>query len=100
VAFGVGGAGLVVGGITGILAMGKHSTLSGECTSTCPPSAQSDLDSYHTMGTISTVGFIVAGVGAAAGVILLVTQPKTTATTGLRIVPTVGLGSLGAAGSF
>ena len=100
IAFGVGGAGLVVGGITGILAMSKHSTLKDECTSTCPPSAQSDLDGYHTMGTISTVGFIVAGVGAAAGVVLLVTQPKATVTTGLRIVPTIGLGSLGAVGSF
>ena len=61
--------------------------------------AQSDLSSYHTMGAISTVGFIVAGVGAAVGAILLVTQPKTTSTTGLRVVASgsvVGLGSLGA----
>ena len=101
IAFGVGGAGLVVGGITGIVAIGKHSNLSGECPKgACGPAAQSDLSSYHTMGAISTVGFVVAGVGAAVGVILLVTQPKTTSTTGLRVVPVVGLGSLGAVGSF
>jgi hypothetical protein len=101
VAFGVGGAGLVVGGITGILAMGKHSTLSGECKPTCETTtAQSDLSSYHTIGAISTVGFIVAGAGAAVGAILLVTQPKTAPTTGVRIVPAIGLGSLGATGSF
>ncbi len=101
VAFGVGGAGLVVGGITGILAMGKHSTLAGECSPTCATTtAQSDLSSYHTIGAISTVGFIVAGVGGAVGAILLVTQPKTVPTTGVRIVPAIGLGSLGATGSF
>ncbi len=106
VAFGVGGAGLVVGGLTGILAMGKHSTLSSNCPGgTCGPSEQNDLSSYHTLGTLSTVGFIVAGVGGAAGAILLLTQPKSDsspppATAGFRWVPVVGLGSLGAAGSF
>jgi len=101
VAFGVGGAGLVVGGITGIVAMSKHSTLSGECKPDCSsPTAQSDLSSYHTIGAISDVGFIVAGAGAAVGVILLVTQPKAAPTTGLRVTPVIGLGSLGVTGSF
>ncbi len=105
VAFGVGGAGLVVGGLTGILAMGKHSTLSTNCPSgNCGTDQQSALDSYHTLGTVSTIGFIVAGVGGAAGAVLLLTQPKgdsaAPAAAGLRIVPVVGLGSLGAAGSF
>jgi hypothetical protein len=102
IAFGVGGAGLVVGGITGIVAMGKHSTLSGECKPNCDTAtAQSDLSSYHTMGAVSDVGFILAGVGGAVGVILLVTQPKAAPTaTGVRVVPVVGLGSLGATGSF
>jgi hypothetical protein len=101
IAFGVGGAGLVLGGITGILAMGKHSTLDGECKPDCTTTtAQSDLSSYHTIGAISDVGFILAGVGGAVGAILLVTQPRSAPTTGVRIVPTVGLGTLGATGSF
>ncbi len=100
VAFGVGGAGLIVGGVTGILALGKHSTLKDECTSTCPPSAQSDLDGYHTIGLVSDIGFIVAAVGGATGAILLLTQPKSGPTTGVTIVPTVGLGSVGATGRF
>jgi Tetratricopeptide repeat len=101
VAFGVGGVGLVLGAVTGVLAIGKHSTLSDECKNGCGPGTpQDDLSSYHTMGTLSTVGFIVAGVGAAAGVVLLVTEPKTAPTTGLHVVPTLGLGSLGAAGTF
>ena len=48
VSFGVGGAGLIVGGITGILALGKKSDLDKTCTNgTCPASAQSDVDGYH-----------------------------------------------------
>jgi hypothetical protein len=102
VAWGVGGAGLVLGAVTGIVALGKHSTLKDECTGgTCSSAtAQDDLNSYHTMGTLSTVGFIIAGVGAAAGVVLFVTEPKSTPTTGLRVMPTIGLGSVGAQGTF
>jgi hypothetical protein len=100
VAFGVGGAGLVVGGVAGILALGKHSTLKDECTSTCPPSAQKDLDGYHSVGLVSDIGFIVAAVGGATGAVLLLTQPKSAPATGVTIVPTVGLGSVGATGRF
>ncbi len=102
VAFGVGGIGLVLGAVTGVLAIGKHSTLSDECKNGCGPGTpQDDLSSYHTMGTLSTVGFIVAGVGAAAGVVLLVTEPKTAPTTGLLRRSDAGASvSLGAAGTF
>jgi hypothetical protein len=105
VAFGVGAAGLVAGGITGVLAIGKHSTLQGECTDGhCTADKQSDLDSYHSLGLISTVGFAVGGVGAAAGLVLLLTQPKgegaPPAAQGLRVQPIVGLGTVGAVGSF
>lgn len=83
VAFGVGGAGLVVGGITGIIALGKHGDLKDKCPDgNCPNTEQDNVDSYKTMGTISTVGFIVAGVGAAAGVVILLTAPKETASAG------------------
>jgi hypothetical protein len=112
VAFGIGGAGLVVGAVTGFIAMGKHSDLAtkcpgGTCDSTQYPGISGDVDSYHTVATISTVGFIVGGVGVAAGVVLLLTQPKTESVppaqppqAGLRVVPVVGLGSIGAAGQF
>ncbi|HEX4448237.1 MAG TPA: hypothetical protein VH044_15925 [Polyangiaceae bacterium] len=101
IAFGVGGAGLVLGAVTGGLALGKHSTLSNECTGgSCPPSAHDDLSSYHTMGILSDVGFIVAGVGVAAGFVLFFTEPKSTPTTGVTVTPSIGLGSLGASGTF
>lgn len=90
VAFGVGGAGLVVGGITGILAAGKAGSLKDNCpNSTCPATQQDNVDSYKTMGTLSTVGFIVAGVGGVTGLVLLLTAPKegsATASAGSRYV--------------
>lgn len=106
VALGVGGAGLVTGAITGVLALGKHNDIASKCSGgTCPSSQQSNIDSYNTLGAISTVGFIVGGVGAAAGVTLLFLQPKAEASpapaaAGLHITPVVGLGSLGAVGTF
>ncbi len=106
VAFGVGGAGLAAGGITGALALGKRSDLSSQCTPAddCPSSASGTLDDYHLYGTISGVGFAVGAVGLGAGLVLLLTRPSdeepTPPATGLRIRPLVGLGVVGAQGSF
>jgi hypothetical protein len=107
VAFGVGGAGLAVGAITGVMAMGKHSDLanSAHCSgTTCDPSEQANLDTFHTLATISTIGFIVGGVGVAAGALLLVARPRTEslarAQAGLRITPVIGPASIGAVGQF
>ena len=102
VAFGVGGAGLVLGAVGGIMALGKKSDLEKACPNgTCPQGgdAQSKIDSYHTAGTLSTVGFIIAGVGAAAGVVLLVTAPKE-GSQSAWVSPYVGPGTLGATGRF
>ncbi len=102
VAFGVGAVGLVVGGITGFMAIGKHGDLSNACPSgTCSPAQQSDIDSYHTLGTISTVGVVVGVVGVAAGAVLLLTAPKQEAKPAAAWVsPYVGPGSVGAVGRF
>jgi len=104
IALGVGGAGLVLGGVTGALALGKHGDLEEACPGgKCPAREQENLDSYHTMGTLSTVGFIAGGVGVAAGVVLLVTAPRGASTEARRgpwIAPRVGLGYLGAEGRF
>ena len=103
VAFGVGGAGLIVGGITGALALGKKSDLDGQCNAgACPSSAQSDVDSYHSMGLISTIGFAVGLVGVGAGIYFLVTSPKSEPAPAVKagITPYVGPGSIGAFGRF
>lgn len=93
-----GGVGLATGAVTGVLAIGKHSTLETECKTDCK---QGDIDSYHAIGAISTVGFIAGGVLAGAGLILLVTAPSSSPSTGAATVtPYVGFGSFGAVGSF
>jgi hypothetical protein len=99
VAFGIGGAGLIAGAVTGAIALGKHSDLSKSCTGgSCGPAQQDELSSYHSMGLISTIGFVVAGVGVATGVTLLVVRPKGTAAPATGVY--VGPGSIGAVGSF
>ncbi len=103
VAFGVGGAGLIVGGVTGALALSKHSSLSKACNSNgqCPSSESDTLSSYHTLGTISGVGFAVglAGVGAGAALWFLNKGAERPAA-GLTVRPYVGFASAGAVGSF
>jgi hypothetical protein len=61
--------------------------------------AKDDLDTFSTAATIS---FIAGGALAATGFILLLTAPDEPSATahGLTIVPMVGLGSIGAAGTF
>jgi len=100
---GVGGAGLIVGAITGGLALSKHGSLLATCKDGhCPKGSESkyqaEIDSYKTMGTISTAGFIAGGALAVTGVILVVTAPKAKKTG--AITPVIGLGYVGAQGRF
>jgi hypothetical protein len=120
VAFGVGGAGLVVGAITGLMAAGKASDLKTACNAdkACPSTEQDNVDSYKTMGTLSTIGFVVAGVGGVTGLVLLLTAPKDSAASaggsryatvpvrtsprkeGVTMTPFFGGTSAGVTGSF
>lgn len=110
-ALGIGAAGLVVGGVTGALFLGKKSDLETSCPNkNCTtPAGQSDLSSTKTMGTISTIGFIVGGVGLAAGAVLLLTggSPAKASVTGktskaneLTVRPVLGGNYWGLSGSF
>lgn len=103
VGFGVGAAGLALGGVMGALELGKVKDLETRCPNkACPADAQPDLDKANQLATLSTVGFVVGGVGVAAGVVLLVVRKKAPATTstGAWVVPWVGPGTLGLAGKF
>jgi hypothetical protein len=74
---GVSGAGLIFGAATGLMAMNKYSALSEICPAMyCPPSARGDVDSYHTLGALSTAGFIVGGAAVIASVVLFLAQAK------------------------
>ncbi|WP_437932135.1 hypothetical protein WMF37_23765 [Sorangium sp. So ce291] len=100
-ALGLGGVGLAAGAVGGVLAIGKHSDLSERCPGgRCDASLQGDVDSYHAMGTLSTIGFVVGAVGVGAGAFLILTAPRSTQRAGIWITPMIGLGSAGAKGSF
>jgi hypothetical protein len=76
-AFALGGAGILVGSVTGILAISKHKQLTKDCPSgTCGPDQQSSLDDFHTLSTVSTIGFVAGGIGLGTGVVLLLVKPK------------------------
>jgi hypothetical protein len=112
VALGVGGAGLLVGTVTGFMAMGKKSDL--ECQGkACPSSQQDTLDSATTMATVSTVGFAVGLVGVGTGIVLLLTGNKSGSADlhapqlakhepqrGVRVQPWFGSEAAGLQGSF
>lgn len=78
-ALGVGVVGIGVGSIFGLLAIGKKGDVQDACDGTkCPNSVQDNIDSGKTFGTVSTIGFIVGGVGLIAGAYLYITSaPKT-----------------------
>ncbi len=76
-ALALGGAGIVLGSVTGILAMTKHNQLATDCPNRkCDDPYKGDLEKYHTLGTVSTIGFVAGGVFAGAGVVLLLVKPQ------------------------
>jgi hypothetical protein len=79
VGLGLGAAGIAVGATAGIIVASKYSGLKPDCPEhSCDPASvgQGSLDTYNTLRTVSLVGFIGGGVGAAAGATLLLTSPK------------------------
>jgi hypothetical protein len=77
VAFGVGGAALVTGGIFGALALSQKSDLDGECPNRqCGPAFHSANDSYGTKKLVSGVGMIAGAALLAAGAVLYFTAPS------------------------
>jgi len=66
VSFGIGGAGLVMGAVTGGLAIGKKSTVNEGCgiggdPTACNAAGFSAASSLKTLGAASTAGFGISG---------------------------------------
>lgn len=81
-ALGVGAAGLGVAITTGVLLPGQHRKVEDGCPSKrCTPEGEQAVSGAKTLLALNTVGWIAAGVGAAAGITLLVTLPKNNHTT-------------------
>ncbi|MBW2455726.1 MAG: hypothetical protein JRI68_14510 [Deltaproteobacteria bacterium] len=100
VGFGVAGVGLIVGGITGGLAMSKGSELDDQCAG--EGCTQDDIDGGMVVAHVSTASFVIAGAGAAVGLVGLLiggsSEPEEAA--GLELEPIVGPGSFGLRGRF
>jgi hypothetical protein len=104
-AFGV--AGVTVGAIFGMEAVGNQSTLQGECNGSrvCPASARDDVNAFSRNTTISTIAFSAGGIGLVAAGYFLLTAPRGEAPppsgpAAAAVSPWIGIGSAGVAGSF
>jgi hypothetical protein len=115
--FGLAGAGVIAGSVTGLLTISKANGIKSNAAcngNLCGTGIDSDLSSAKTLATLSTVSFIVAGAGAVAGVLGLLTgnsssqpgsapepgQPAADKDESARIEPWFGLGSMGLRGRF
>lgn len=103
VGFGVGGAGLIAGTITGALALQTTSVLSEECPNqVCSSDLEADVDKGVILSHVSTIGFAVGVAGVGVGVVALLLSSsdddETAATLGVE--PLVGPGLVGARGWF
>jgi hypothetical protein len=100
VALGVGAAGVAVGTIFGVLALGDRHTLDNACPSqTCGPESQSDIDAMHSHAVISNLGWGVGLAGVGTGVVLwLVSRDEGTHQAAIH--PWIGAGAAGIRGTF
>lgn len=117
--FGVGVAGLALGAMFGVMAFDEKSKADdakagyAKCVNNpnCPGTTalgyrndfNAAIDTSTTNGTLSTVGFIVGGVGVAAGVTFLFWRPwggGKTADKAITLAPTFGMSRVGLTGTF
>lgn len=93
---GAGAAGLGVSAVTGVMALGKKSSLDSQCHPGCPPSAAADIDSFRANRTVSYVGLAVGVVSLGVGGYLLLAGRSESA----HVAAGVGPGTVSISGSF
>ncbi len=105
VSLGVGGAGLLVWGTAGLVALGKSNHLKSEncgrqpSDPTCPADEEAN---YARWRTTAAVGFYTGVAGLITGAALYLAEPskKKTRDSNARVLPWLGVGSAGVEGSF
>jgi hypothetical protein len=101
---GVGLAGIALGATTGVLAIGKKSTVEAECDPTRGGCSQAGFDasrSGHTLALVSDVGFIAGAALTAVGVWLVITyRPSAGEPPPIVVAPTPSGASISWRGSF
>lgn len=107
VALGVGAVGLGLGGVFALTAHGNYSDANDMCPNFPCQLTTEEAAKREQLGkdgdsakTVSLVGFIVGGVGVAAGATMFVLSSGKKAQQGLSVSPMIGLGSAGVRGSF
>lgn len=69
----IGLAGLAVGGVTGVMALGQKKTVDDNCQGlACNDKGMDAVDQGRTLGLVSTIGFGVGGAALATSLILLI----------------------------
>jgi hypothetical protein len=77
---GLAGAGVIIGSVTGVMAMSKGAGLPGECDNhQCGPAAHSDLASAYSAATVSDATFAAAGVGLVLAAVSLMVGHESSA---------------------
>lgn len=113
VGFGVGAVGIALGTVFVLQSSSKRkeadtadTDLARQCGSLCdadsaPAKRVADLDDQaRSAKTLGIVGFVVGGVGVAAGVTLFVLSSKKDESTAAFVAPYVGFGAVGVRGAF
>jgi hypothetical protein len=100
VAGGVGIVGIGAGVALALAEGSKHAALEGECNgNACPPSAQGDLDAFHTLRAASIVGYGIGALGlVGAGVFYFTASTSRPETSTARVW--IGPSSIGATETF
>jgi hypothetical protein len=97
----IGSLGVLTGLSTGLVLLIQRSNLSDKCPDgKCSPARQKDVDSYHTVATITNWGMGLGLGFLALGITISATNPKANAQPGVTVQTAIGPGSLGLTGSF
>lgn len=97
----VGALGLATWGVTGLIALKKSHDLDAlNCGGSLPPCPSSETTSYDHYKLASTVSFYSGVAAVAAGATLLLAAPKPVRNVQARVVPWIGVASMGVRGDF
>jgi hypothetical protein len=102
VVFSVGAASILVGAVTGGLSLSITGDLQASCAAgICPPNERGRLDSANALANVSTATFVIGGLAAAAGVVLIAVSPgKPKTGAAVTVEPWVSAGGAGLRGRF